>query len=83
MERFFGTIRQLYFAEKRTTDFEENHETLRLLVRAGKADELRQLLDEALAVVEHPVSRQMIVLIAQRYDAWLNEVRPRPADEQA
>lgn len=68
MEKFCGIIHRLYFDEKRTTDFEERQKTLSLAVRAGKKDELRNLLATAQKKAQHPLSNQMIMLIARRFD---------------
>ncbi len=75
MEKFYGTIRQLYFTEKRTTDFEENHETLRLVMRKGKEAELRTLLETAQNKAEHPLSKQMVTLVLRRYNEWTQAVK--------
>ena len=75
MEKFYGTIRQLYFKEKRATDYEENQETLRLVIAKGKECELRSYLDDALKKVKNPLSRKMIELIKLRYDTWINELK--------
>jgi hypothetical protein len=75
MEKFYGTIRQLYFKEKRTSDYEENKETLRLVIAKGKERELRSYLDDALKAVKNPLSRKMIELIKLRYDTWINELK--------
>jgi hypothetical protein len=75
MEKFYGTIRELYFNEKRASDFEENQETLRVVIAKGKDAELQGLLDEALKKVRHPLSRKMIQLIENRYSQWVKELK--------
>ena len=74
MEKFYGIFRRLYFDEKRTTDFEENQETLNLAIRAGKEKELRNLLVSAQKKAQHPLSKQMIMLTQRRFDKWCAEI---------
>lgn len=75
MEKFYGVIRELYFKEKRTTDFEEHQETLRLVIARKKDDELRGYLQEALQKVRHPLSRKMIVAIRDSYEKWISGIK--------
>lgn len=77
LEKFFGTIHQLYYAEKRTSDFEENQEILQLVLRLGKDQELNGYLDDALAAVKHPQSRIMVNLLRDRYVAWMAELKSK------
>ncbi len=77
IERFYGTIRQLYFKEKRTTDFDENQETLRLVIAQNKEDELRGYLTAALKNVKHPLSRKMIEQIRDAYELWVGELKAK------
>ena len=74
MEKFYGTIRTLYFAEPRTSDFEENHETLRLVIASGKLDELRGYLKSAREKVKHPVSGMMVGRISDHFETWVNSL---------
>ncbi len=74
MEKFYGTIRTLYFAEPRTSDFEENHETLRLVIASGKLDELRGYLKSAREKVKHPVSGMMVGRISEHFETWVNSL---------
>jgi len=69
MEKFFGTIREIYFKEKRTSDFEENDETLRLALRQGIEPKLRGHLEEAARTVKHPISRQFVEQVKTYFES--------------
>lgn len=77
MEKFYGTLRQLYYREKRTSDFEENEETLRLAVLKGEEANLRAHLDEAVRVVKHPLSS---ILVRQVKDYFEEHIAKAKAD---
>lgn len=75
MEKFFGTIRKAYFEEKRATDFEENDETLRLVLRKGLEPELRGYLEEASREVKHPTSRKFVKLVKDYFDNRMSVIK--------
>ncbi len=75
IEKFYGVLREVYYAEKRTSDFEENQELLRCVIRLGKEGELRTYLDSALADVKHPLSRMMVKSLIAQYDTQLAQAR--------
>ncbi|MBE2202977.1 MAG: DUF4838 domain-containing protein [Chthoniobacterales bacterium] len=75
MEEFYGILRQLYYQENRTTDFEENEETLRLVVLKGEEDNLRFRLDEALRVVKHPLSRILVQQVKNYFETHIAQVK--------
>jgi hypothetical protein len=77
MEKFYGTIRELYFKEKRATDFEEFHETLRLVIAKGKDGELRDYLKTALEKVKHPLARQMVQQVDEAYNLWIADLKAK------
>jgi hypothetical protein len=83
IEKFYETMRQLYYAEKRTSDFEEDHEILRLVVVKGKDAELQGYLDAAMEKVKHPLSKMMVSQIRSGYAKWMGDVRKSMSSEGA
>jgi hypothetical protein len=81
MERFFGTIRELYYKEKRTSDFEENQETLVYAYKKRKIKELKNYLRSALAKVEHPVSTSLLKRLALRFNEWCEVIERKKRSE--
>jgi len=75
MEKFFGTIRQLYFKEKRATEFEEEDETLRLVLRKGREKELAGYLKEALEKAKHPISRLLVLQVKEYFEHRIEAVK--------
>lgn len=82
MEKFYGLAHELYYAEQRTSDYEENHETLKRAIVLGKDHLFRQYLDEALQTAKHPVSQMWIRLISDKFDNWHVEAARQLKAEQ-
>lgn len=75
MEKFYGTLRRLYYREQHPTDFEENEETLRLVVLKGEEANLRAHLDEALHVVKHPLSRILVRQVKNYFETHIEKAK--------
>jgi hypothetical protein len=80
IEKFRGTIRSAWYKERRTVDFDENHEAGLLLRNLGLEKELQGCLDEALKTVKHPQSRILVerlrAAFADYMEAAARELNP-------
>ncbi len=71
IEKFRGTIRAAWYQERRTADFDENHEAGVLVHNLGLQKELQGYLDEALKTVKHPQSRILVERMRAEFVAYM------------
>jgi len=74
IEKFRGAIRAAWYKEKRTVDFDENHEAGVLLRERGLEKELNGYLDEALKAVKNPQSRILVERMRTAFQDYMAAV---------
>ena len=75
MDRFRGTIRQVYFANGCKGDLPA------MLRRPETARELRHYMDEAVKAVQHPTSRLLVEMASARLDDVIINPKPPTAEQ--
>ncbi len=77
MEKFYGTIREAWFKDTLPSTCGDTAAgcTKYYIIDKGLEEPLRGYLAEAEELADHPVSKQLVQNIRQRYDGWINQVK--------
>ncbi len=77
MRKYHDTIRDAYYASPLQTCYSDHHLPMvkEYIVKPGNTENCRAALDEALAKVVHPVSKELIARQKKMFEEWIEQVK--------